>query len=679
VLGLLAWTTLELTVVLPLFVVRKAVSALLITFLWLILSVCLILLRRGFVRQASLAYLIGTGLTNAVALVLSGGVHSANIAMFVTLPISAAWLFGHRAMLWATALCLGSALLMALLEIGGLGPWQYFPLPPAVAWTMIVQATVISAVPVAQILKILKERLAQSQSDRAALRDYQGRLEKLVQQRTAELVVARDQAREGRDQAQAANRAKSAFLANMSHELRTPLNAILGFSNLLRDSGDFSGGRRKDLDIINRSGEHLLELINDVLDVAKIDAGHIVAESAPCDLNGLVRQILEMMQVRAREKNLELLVHESPDFPHFARTDASKLRQILINLIGNAVKFTEHGTVTLRLDGLPEDSPHRVLLRLEVEDTGSGIAAEEQARIFEAFAQVGGHGTQKGTGLGLTIVRQYVELMGGTIRLESVPGEGSLFRVELPVERAAESEAMAPHADRARVLRIEPGQPEFRILVVEDEFENRLLLRRLLEDAGFHVRVAEDGAEGVEVFQSWRPHFIWMDRRMPGMDGLEATRHIRKLDGGREVKIAAVTASVLDSQRNEILAAGLDDFLRKPYRPAEIFDCMARHLGVRYVCAEGASLPAPQAAAALRPEALAALPEELREELANALIALDAERIAGLIRGISEGDPALGGTLALLAGRFAYTPILKALQAGQRESGCGPRENGEGA
>ena len=495
-----------------------------------------------------------------------------------------------------------------------------------------------------------------------ALQERERRLQTLVEQRTTELV-------EARDQAQAASRTKSTFLANMSHELRTPLNAILGFSSLLRDGGGISREQRNDLDIIHRSGEHLLELITDVLDVAKIEAGRMVVENAACDLRRLARDITEMMQGRAAEKGLKLLVDESPGFPHVARTDASRLRQILINLLGNAVKFTEQGTVTLRLDGLPDVASNRVLLRFEVEDTGIGIPAEDQAHIFDPFVQLGRQGNRKGTGLGLTISRQFVELLGGTIRLESAPGQGSRFCVEVPVERMEESEALLPDDDRAPVVRIAPGQPEYRILVVEDEVENRVLMRRILKDAGFLVCVAADGAEGVAMFQSWRPHFIWMDRRMPIMDGPDAVRRIRELEGGRDVKIAAVTASVLAGQRNEMLAAGMDDFVRKPYRLADIFDCMARHLGVRYVYAEDGARPAAQARPALRPEALAALAEGLRQELENALPSLDAERIAEVIRRISEVDPALGGMLATLAGRFAYTSILRALQAGNGKAG----------
>ncbi len=481
--------------------------------------------------------------------------------------------------------------------------------------------------------------------------------------RTGELLVRTRELQIAKDAAEAANRAKSAFLANMSHELRTPLNAILGFSTLLREGGATPEEQGKDLDIINRSGEHLLHLINDVLDVAKIEAGRTVVENAVCDVQSLVRDLTEMMQMRAKAKNLQLLVDQSSGFPRLVRTDAPKLRQILINLIGNAVKYTERGAVKLRLDSLPEDSSGRVLLKFEVEDTGIGIAAKDHERIFEPFVRAGRMGSQDGTGLGLAIVRTYVELMGGTIRLQSVPGFGSRFYVELPVEPEAETEAAAPTDNRARVVGIEPGQPEYRVLIVEDQFENRLLLRRLLEGVGFRVRLAESGEEGIRIFETWRPQFIWMDRGLRGIDGIETVRRIREMDGGREVKIAAVTASALAGERDEMLASGLDDFLSKPYRLGEIFDCMARHLDVRYVRAQDAPQRPVLATPVLRPDALATLPEELRKELADAVIALDGERITGLIRRISEADLALGETLAVLAGRFAYTPILKALRS----------------
>jgi CheY-like chemotaxis protein len=297
-----------------------------------------------------------------------------------------------------------------------------------------------------------------------------------------------------------------------------------------------------------------------------------------------------------------------------------------------------------------------------VQDTGIGIVPEDQQRIFAPFVQVGKPATQNGTGLGLSITRQFVQMMGGTISVQSTPGEGSLFRVEWPVEHAEESELAALNDDQGQVVGLAPGQPEFRILIVEDKRENWLLLQRLLEDAGFRVQVAVDGAQGVETFRTWQPHLIWMDLRLPGMGGLEAAREIRTLEGGRKVKIIALTASAFAQQRDDVLAAGLDDFLRKPYRREEVFDCLARHLAVRYVYREasGTSPADPVAASGL--EALAMLPRQLREELADALVRLDPGLIAEAIDRVSEQDAQLGAEFTRRAKRFAYSEILNALE-----------------
>lgn len=465
--------------------------------------------------------------------------------------------------------------------------------------------------------------------------------------------------------AEAANRAKSVFLANMSHELRTPLNAILGFSNLMRSEKGITQEQRKTLDIINKSGEHLLKLINDVLDMAKIESGHIFVEDTVFDLGEVVLDVTDLMEIRAKAKGLSLQRYQSSKCPRYIRADLVKLRQILINLIGNAVKFTSQGAVMLRLDARSSDVREQLLLLIEVEDTGAGIAGEDQERIFEPFVQIGAPATQKGSGLGLTITRQFVDLMGGSISVESAPGGGTKFRVEVPVGRVEEAEISTAEIIRGRVVGMVSGQPEFRILIVEDETENWLLLQRLLEQVGFRVRVAKDGAEGVQMFESWKPHFIWMDIRMPVMDGLEATRRIRELIGGKDVKIAACTASVFTEERDQCLSAGMDDFIRKPYRADEVFGCMARNLCVNFIYEEPSDRSPTVSPETLRPEALAALSPVLRMELADAVVRLDSARITEIIQRVSEENPALGSVLADHADRLAYTEILRALQAGE--------------
>ena len=481
------------------------------------------------------------------------------------------------------------------------------------------------------------------------------RLEREVADRTIELKVAKDAAEAAKEAAENANRAKSAFLSLMSHELRTPLNAILGFAGLLRRDGA-SEKQRGDLEIISRSGEHLLGLINELLDFARIEAGRGTSEIAPVDLRRLIRDVTDMMRVRALEKNLDLKLMQSAAFPRFVETDARKLRQMLINLLGNAIRHTERGSVTLRLDAQRKGDGEQMVLSFEVQDTGIGIALQDQERIFEPFVQLGKDQRQKGTGLGLAITRQYAVMLGGSIRLSSAPGEGSLFRLELPAKCTGPVATEPVETEREYIL--DAGQGGFRILVVDDEPESRLLLQRLLQKAGFEVQVAEDGAEAVETFQSWGPDFIWMDLRMGGIDGGEAVRRIRAMPGGQQVRIAAVTAS-----ENTHSAMGMDDIVRKPYRAQEIFECMEHHLGITWRSDEpDARKPSERMAVGLRPEALAALPEDLRAELTDAVVTLDANQIAGVIDRISEVDPALSSALAYYADRFSLTTVWEALK-----------------
>ena len=467
--------------------------------------------------------------------------------------------------------------------------------------------------------------------------------------------------RAAKEMADSANVAKSVFLANMSHEFRTPLNAILGFSTLMRKDPLLPESLQQNMDIINRSGQHLLTLINDVLDLAKIESGRIHIENTAFDLGNMVRDVTEMMQVRAREKGVQLLIDQSSEFPRYIVGDEIHLRQILINLLGNAIKFTQQGGVSLRLATRENKISHLII---EVEDSGSGIAPEDQDRIFEAFTQLGDQGTNKGTGLGLTITRQFVEMMGGHITLESSLGSGSLFRVDLPLGLATGAEVSNQTAPQiGDVVSLAPGQPDYKVLIVEDQLENQLLLSKLMESVGFLVKVAGDGEQGVKLFKSWHPHFIWMDRRMPIMDGVEATKIIRTLPGGKDVKIVAVTASAFKEQQAEVQSAGMDDFVRKPYRFNEIYDCIARLLGVQFVYKN--SVEEEKSLEALTSEMLAKLPEVLRQDLKSALESLDANRIEAIVVQIAPYDQNLQKTIARMIGNYDYPGILKVLGAMQ--------------
>jgi signal transduction histidine kinase/DNA-binding response OmpR family regulator len=614
----------------------------------------LALLRLGSLSRASLVYLASTWVYTTLTVAFHTGINSPVLALYVTVPISAAWLLGFRGAIWTAVVCLSSALIFAVFKIVGVEFPRYIIGGPLGIWAILVFTVLIGSVPVAHVLKTLQAALAASRRAGEELQDYKEQLELLVAQRTEELVVARDQAL-------AANHAKSAFLANMSHELRTPLNAILGFADLLRAKAA-SDEQWRDLGLITRSGENLLGLINDVLDMAKIESGGTVIETVAVDLHALLNDTADMLRDRARAKNLALLLEVHPGTPRFVRCDPRKLAQVLTNLLGNAVKYTEEGGIVLRAEGRPGDAPHDFKLIFEVEDTGIGIAPEDQARIFEPFVQAGGRKGAKGTGLGLSISRNFTQLLGGALHVTSTPGQGSRFCIELPVNAAEASEMTTERGDVQQVIGLEPGQPEYRVLIVEDTSENWLLLERLLLTAGFRTRVASDGLQAVESFRTWRPHFIWMDIRLPGLTGTEAAARIRQLDGGAAVKIAAVTASVFTSQRDQVLNSDFDDFVRKPYRPREIFDSMARHLGVRYLYAAEPKPAAADRTPNLRAEDLVTLPAALRHELQNALIALDPERIGLLAGRISAHDAELGSVLTELFAQHAYTPVLHALQ-----------------
>ena len=429
--------------------------------------------------------------------------------------------------------------------------------------------------------------------------------------------------------ADTANRAKSEFLSSMSHELRTPLNAILGFSQVMVHDSSIHSQHRQHLEIINRASEHLLSLINDILEMSKIESGRTQLNESSFNLIKLLETLEEMFRLKAVSKKLQLNFEVADGVPHFVNGDECKLRQILINLLGNAIKFTETGSVTLQVKMKVEESlavetaesrdiqtkpagagseqcahgnfywvdanyirpvflqySEFVRLQFEIEDTGPGIAAEEMNKLFEPFEQTKtGHKSHQGTGLGLPISRKFVQMMGGDITVSSTPDLGSKFAFDIQI-RLADPTDVKMLKPQKKVIGLAPDQPEYRILVVDDRADNRLVLVRLLSSIGLLVREAENGQEAVAVWEDWQPQLIWMDMRMPVMDGYEATKQIKAHPLGKTTVIIALTASAFEEERKCILAAGCDDFMPKPFEANILFAKMEEFLGIRYVYEE---------------------------------------------------------------------------------------------
>jgi signal transduction histidine kinase/DNA-binding response OmpR family regulator len=491
--------------------------------------------------------------------------------------------------------------------------------------------------------------------------ELDGRIEDLTEANTqleryqSHLQALAVQLAEATDTASAANRAKSAFLAHMSHELRTPMSAILGFAELLTDDDITADRRHEYLDIIARSGKHLLALITEVLDMSKIESGRMEIKSGPVRLQQLADDSIELLRDTAGRKGVELSTDVADDVPRVVLSDGDKLRQVMLNLLGNAIKATAAGEVALIVRVLTDPTTNGLCLSVDVTDTGIGIRPDDLEVTFEPFHQVGE--TEGGTGLGLSISRRIAELMGGTLTADSVVGRGSVFHLIVPVKACDAVNVAAPIAPRA-VDGLEPGQL-VRVMVVEDQPENALLLNTLMERAGIVSTIAGDGAEAVELFSTFHPHLIWMDRRMPLMDGVEATRRIRALPGGDDVIIVGVTASVLSDELSVVLDAGVNEIIGKPYEQSEIFGCMERTLHVRFRYRDEPVVTA--AAVVLDAVALGRLPAAVLDELEDALTLLDQQGIELSVRHAEVADAATGAALRSFAASLQYGYILSLL------------------
>ncbi|HEX2946144.1 MAG TPA: response regulator [Clostridia bacterium] len=471
------------------------------------------------------------------------------------------------------------------------------------------------------------------------------------------LIDSADELRRAKEAAEAANSAKSSFLANVTHEIRTPMNAILGFSELMLRDQKLTASQRRNLGIIKRSGDHLLNLINEVLEMSKIEAGRIELNTINFDLYTLIFDIKDMFQLRAKSKGLRFTVKVPDDLPHFISADKNKLKQIIINLLGNAIKFTENGGIALEFD-LKRICCDTALLIAEVSDTGAGISDEDIPILFEAFEQASNVLNKKeGTGLGLAISKEYALMMGGDITVESKLGNGSKFRLEIPI---TEAKASGPRKEIEvrHVIGLQPGQENISILIADDNAANRELLENLLRGVGFTTKAVSNGEEALAEYVRYNPSLIALDMRMPVIDGFEVIHTIREKHNDTNIPIISITASAFEELKEDIYRVGATEYIRKPFNENEIFETIKKCLNVRYIYEDSKSNGKIEISDELALKTILDVPAPLVEKMLQATLSADLDQLLEYIVQLSGKWPQLASKLREMAENYKYDELI---------------------